>query len=142
MSETNSSIEFETWWSSSPSRHYLSKDSAEQVWNAALASRPIDTNSSIEFETWISRHPNYCDPYSREIATAAWHAGYTATQLADAQRVNNAYDRAKADAYAEIERKLQELAGQAFVAGKDDHAHRLRALVNILFRKPGEFPWV
>lgn len=101
-----------------------------------------EKNCSIEFETWINQHPQYCGYISREIATAAWNAAYAASQISDSKRSNNAYDRAKTDAYTEIERKLLAMAGQAFVAGKDDHAHRLRSLVNILFRKPGEFPWV
>lgn len=58
----------------------------------------------------------------------------------DAARANRRLDvgAIEAEARAEIERKLLVMAGQAFVAGKDDHAHWFRSLVNVLFKAPGE----
>lgn len=75
-----------------------------------------------------------------DFFVGGWHAG----RLAEAANVDAAHSRGRADERAEIERKLLVMAGQAFVANRDDHAHWFRSLVNVLFKnrddskKPGD----
>lgn len=131
---------FTTWWSKSSiacDRGTDCRSAYEAGWEAHAAAPVVGSeNSEIEFQKWWEHTP--LPPLRHLIgectAKEIWSAAYTAAQVAHTTGRTTSYALGKAEARNAIETQLLGMAGHAFIAGKDEHAHWFRSLVNVLFK--------
>lgn len=71
----------------------------------------------------------------RDIFRAGWEAAVNTAMPMPAHEIIHIARQNERDA---TEKKLLAMAGAAFIAGRDDHAHWFRSLVTVLFKNPGE----
>lgn len=96
----------------------------------------MTTEKDKAYKAWWEKW--WADPEASNGARPLFDAGWDAAFNSCPKTADEIIHTARQNERDEIERKLLAMAGAAFIANKDDHAHWFRSLVNVLFKKLGD----